>query len=148
MKVFQFLIICILMSTALLIGGCSESSSVKTFTPNYTVIDEKDVSTGYAVRRIIRISIPNGLEKQVVEDNIVHAAKDVEKRYAKNDKGLAIDVYVFTHENVKKMSQGEYVKTTAECTYADNGEWTNSHIKYSPSNMKTKITYNENYFKK
>lgn len=150
MKMIRFLIISMFISTAILIGGCSETSntSEKKFMPHYTVVDEKDVSTGYAVRRIIRISIPDGLDKKVVEENILHAARDVEKRFAKSDKGLAIDVYVFTHDDIKKQAQGEYLKTTAECTYANNGEWTNSHIKYSPSTMKAKITYKEDYFLK
>ncbi|GMB01847.1 hypothetical protein [Pelosinus sp. IPA-1] len=153
MNLKRIVIFFILLLLAVIVNGCANNkemptSSEKGFNPVYTVLGEKDVSTGYAVRRIIRISVPLGLEKKVLEDNIQHAARDVEKRYAKADRGLAIDVYTFTDEDVKLLNQGEYVNTIADCTYAPNGEWTNSNIKYSPSNMKANITIKDDYFKK
>ena len=92
-------------------------------------------------------TLPMGLDKKEVEFNLVQAAKATEKKYAQVDKGLAIDVYAFSDEDVKLINKGEYVKTFAECTYAHNGEWTNTTTKYSVSNMQAKITINnETYF--
>ena len=124
--------------------GCSSETSVQNnnFKPQYSVMSEKDVSTGYAVRKTIQISLPNGLDKKAVEDNITYVAKDAEKKYAKSDKGLAIDVYAFSENDVKLMNNGEYVRCFAECTYAHGGEWTNSNQKYSSSQMKAKISIN------
>jgi len=131
--------------------GCGSEINTQSdnFKPQYSIISEKDVSTGYAVRKTIQISLPDGLDKKTVEDNITYAAKDAEKKYAKSDKGLAIDIYAFSDNDVKRMNAGDYVKCFAEGTYAHNGEWTNSDQKYSPSMMKAKITINnEDYFKK
>lgn len=140
----------------MLVSGCSNSNSAPqqkiaektTFTPSYTIMNEKDVSTGYAIRKTVQIQIPMGLDKKAVEDNLVQAAKEVEKKYAKPDKGLAIDIYAFSADDVKKINQGEYVTTFAECTYAHNGDWINSSTKYSNSHMEATIKINnEDYFK-
>lgn len=82
-----------------------------------------------------------------VEGNLIQAAKDTEKKYSKPVKGLAIDVYAFSKEDIELMNKGEYITTFAECTYAHNGEWGNSNVKYSSSNMKTIVKFNnEMYF--
>lgn len=140
---------------AFLISGCSSSptgqpkTSEKSLTPVYTVFGEKDVSTGYAIRKVVQISIPMGLDKKAVEGNLIQAAKDMEKKYSKPDKGLAIDVYAFSKEDIELMNKGEYITIFAECTYAHNGEWQNSNVKYSSSNMKAIVKFNnENYFNK
>ena len=74
------------------------------FTPSYKVMTENDVSTGYAVRKTIRISVPMGLDKNEIEYNLIQAAKEAERKYAQNDKGLAIDIYAFSDEDVKAIN--------------------------------------------
>lgn len=139
----------LLVMLILSVLGCSnkpKEPEKPAFNPSYKVLEEKDLSTGYAIRRTMRISVPTGLDRQAMNDNIMHAAKSMENVYPRPDKGFVAEVYVFTHEDAIKTENGQYVKPIAECTYAPNGEWTNSTAKYSPKNMQAKIHIQEDYY--
>ena len=145
----KFLAILLLLILILAISGCSiqqKTPEKPAFTPSYKVLEEKDISTGYAVRRTMRISVPLGLDRQTMQDNIMYAVKSIENLYHRPDKGFVAEVYVFTHEDAIKTNNGEYVNPVAECTYAPGGEWTNSVEKYSPEKMKSKIQIQEDYY--
>ncbi|MBO0593929.1 hypothetical protein I2486_21200 [Cellulophaga sp. E16_2] len=110
----------------------------KDFSKSYDIKQEEDISYGEVKRIQLRITIPNGLDKVTVENNIKHSVIESYKK-VKPD-GISILVY----ENGDNI---ESAFSVAKGDFAPNGKWEDIKNGVSLENYKLNIVLNEPYFK-
>lgn len=107
------------------------------FTLNYTLEKEEDLSYNGIVRNQLRITIPTGLTKEDIENNIKKAVLDC---FKKNESD-GISVLVF-----EKGDNIESAYTVAMGEFAPMGNWNLVQTNANLSTFKIKIEFKEAYF--
>ncbi len=108
------------------------------FEPRYKIQNEEDLSYSNINRRQIRITVPYGLNKAEIENNLKHATKFVYNKYKPD--GISIFVY---EDGDNIMSH----YTVAKGDFAPFGDWGKITSSSKLDNYKLQIDIQEAYFK-
>lgn len=114
------------------------------FQPKYKIQKEEDLSyrdnkKGQLIKRIqIRITVPAGLNKSDLENNLKHATKSIYNKHIPN--GISIFAY---EEGDNVMS----TYTVAKCDFAPFGDWEKITSSSKLDDYKLQIDIREAYFK-
>lgn len=112
--------------------------------PKYKIKKEEDLSyrdtkNGQLIKRIqIRITVPAGLNKNELENNLKHATKTIYNKHKPN--GISI----FAYEDGDNVMSAY---TVAKCDFAPFGDWGKITTSKKINNYKTNIDIREAYFK-
>lgn len=107
------------------------------FSKKYVIQREEDLSYNDISRKQVRITVPSGLKKEEVKNNIGHLVINLYKR--KTPDGISVLVYEdkFSIEGVYTVAMGEF---------APNGEWGKVNKNIPLKDYHLKIGYRESYF--
>ena len=116
----------------------TRTSELASFTPAYTVLEEKNL-TLYGVQRYEqRISVPLGLSEEELKQNLLAAAWKLQK----DKNAVAVVIFAFRDDDVQR--DGGY--TAGKCTIAPFGDWAKAVEVRTPSNLREEILISEAYF--
>ena len=117
--------------------GDNKTQVTNNFIPQYTVIDEENLTLAGVPRFEQRISIPLGLSLEELKQNLLDAAWKLQKK--KN--ASAIVIFAFREDDIKR--EGGY--TAGKCTLAPFGVWAKAMENHSFSDLKEEILISEAY---
>ena len=116
----------------------TRTSELASFTPAYTVLEEKNL-TLYGVQRYEqRISVPLGLSEEELKQNLLAAAWKLQK----DKNAVAVVIFAFRGDDMQR--NGGY--TAGKCTIAPFGDWAKAVEVRTPSNLREEILISEAYF--
>ena len=116
----------------------------KNFHPKYKIQNEEDLSyrdnkNGQLIKRIqIRITVPPGLNKSELENNLKHATKTIYDKHKPNG------ISVFAYEDGDNVMSAY---TVAKCDFAPFGDWGKISASNKLDNYKVQIDVRDAYFK-
>lgn len=108
------------------------------FEPRYKIQNEEDLSYSNINRRQIRITVPYGLNKVELENNLKHATKFVYNKYKPDG------ISVFAYEDGDNVMSAY---TVAKCDFAPFGDWGKISASNKLDNYKVQIDIRDAYFK-
>lgn len=107
------------------------------FTKEYKIIKEEDLSYKDIIRKQLRVTVPAGMDKLKIENNIKHLI--IEYYNTKKPDGISISMY----ENGDNI---EMAYTVAMGEFAPNGDWEKVNKNISLEQFQLRIEYKESYF--
>lgn len=116
----------------------ARTSGQPSFTPVYTVLEEKNLTLSGVPRYEQRISVPLGLSEELLKQNLLAAAWKLQK----DKNAVAVVIFAFRTDDTQR-NRGF---TAGKCTLAPNGVWADAMEVRSPSNLKEEIIISEAYF--
>lgn len=100
------------------------------YKPVYKVLETKDVSTATATRKVMNVSLPNGLDKEAVSNNLRYAAKELYEK----EKPAALKVYAYLEGRTIDPSN-----SLGKLTFAPYGDWARAAEKTSLDNYRAVV---------
>ena len=110
------------------------------FNKSYKIISNENLPVANVERISIKISVPTGLPKSELENNIKHCIKE---HYLNNPKLGAINVFAYRNDMETK---GAY--TAASCDFAPQGKWENAKSDANINDFQFNFKHSDIYAKK
>ncbi len=113
----------------------------KDFKPQYSIVETEDLSYQYVKRISVRITVPKGLSKPILENNIKHAIK---KAYNDQEPKPKV-ICVFAYE--LGTNTNDYY-TAGKCNFAPFGDWSKADQDVPMDQYDLKFEFYDEYFGK
>jgi hypothetical protein len=163
-RIRRYIIVTALLAICILLASCSSSNGdspkesipkvvvgggesvpisadsgkvVKAIPPAYSILSDEDISFDGYIRRRVRIVVPLGLSKEILEGNLKHAAYSIYDKTRPN----AVMVFAYREDDQEKSSY-----SAGRCILAPDGEWKKANQKVSRSELKAVVDLAEAYF--
>jgi hypothetical protein len=100
------------------------------YKPVYKLLETKDVSTATATRKVMNVSLPKGLDKEAIGNNLRYAAKELYEK----EKPDALEVYAYLEGRTIDSSN-----SLGKLTFAPYGDWARAAEKASLDNYRAVV---------
>lgn len=109
------------------------------FEPAYTIHEIRDVSTSGAKRMSLNITVPTQLTEEILEKNLIHAAK----KYYEQEEPDALVVFAY-----RDGDEPTGTFSAAKLMVAPDGDWSKAVSNYSIEQLETNFEISPLYYKK
>jgi len=111
------------------------------FNPQYSIVETEDISYLYVKRISVRITVPKGLSKAILENNIKHAIKKTYNDQEPKPKAICVFAYELGTDT------NDYY-TAGKCNFAPFGDWSKADQDVSIDQYGLKFEFYDEYFGK